>query len=100
MQKVDGDGEGGAIEGALQEISDALSRADDGAFIRSFFECILTGAERRRISQRWLLVREIQRGATQRATAKKLGLSLCKITRGARLLKNPESPFRKMLELV
>ncbi|NLK61659.1 MAG: transcriptional regulator, partial [Treponema sp.] len=38
-------------------------------------------------------------GTTQREIAKKMGLSLCKITRGSRELKKEDSPFKKMIDL-
>ena len=87
------------IEEGLQGISQALAKTDDAKFIRDFLDCLLTPAERKVIAQRWLLVREIKHGTSQRATAEKLGVSLCKITRGSRELKKPDSAFRKMMEL-
>jgi TrpR family trp operon transcriptional repressor len=87
------------IEEGLQGISQALAKTGDAQLIRDFLDCLLTPAERRVIAQRWLLVREIKRGTSQRATAKKLGISLCKITRGSVVLKKPDSAFRKMLDL-
>ena len=40
----------------------------------------------------------LDEGVTQRAIAERLGVSLCKITRGSRFLKDPESVVRKILE--
>jgi TrpR family trp operon transcriptional repressor len=87
------------IEEGLQGISQALAKTSDAQLIRDFLDCLLTPAERRVIAQRWLLVREIKHGTSQRVTAKKLGVSLCKITRGSSVLKKPDSAFRKMLDL-
>jgi TrpR family trp operon transcriptional repressor len=88
-----------AMEEGLRGISQALAKTDDEALIRDFLDCLLTPAERRVIAQRWLLVREIKRGTSQRVTAKKLGVSLCKITRGSSELKKPDSAFRRMMDL-
>ena len=49
-------------------------------------------------AKRWLLVREIDKGTTQRDIAKKFHISLCKITRGSRELKKEDSAFRKLLD--
>ncbi len=38
-------------------------------------------------------------GETQRRVAQELGVSLCKITRGSKELKKPDSPFKAMLRL-
>jgi TrpR family trp operon transcriptional repressor len=37
-------------------------------------------------------------GASQRAVARRLGLSLCKITRGSRELKKRHSAFKQMID--
>ena len=52
------------------------------------------------IANRWLLVKEIDAGTTQREIANKFSMSLCKITRGSRELNKADSAFRKMLELL
>ena len=44
-------------------------------------------------------MREIDKGTTQREIARKYGMSLCKITRGSRELKKPNSAFRRMLDI-
>jgi len=43
-------------------------------------------------------VKRLDRGQSQRAIAAELGLSLCKITRGSRVLKQPDSALRAFLE--
>ncbi|HPN10625.1 MAG TPA: Trp family transcriptional regulator, partial [Spirochaetota bacterium] len=44
------------------------------------------------------LVKLLHEGMSQRKIAERLGLSLCKITRGSRELKKSRSPFKAMLE--
>jgi TrpR family trp operon transcriptional repressor len=85
---------------ALSEIYRVLSLTDDGVLIGDFFDCLLTPAERVDMAKRWLLVHELLNGTSQRAIAKKLGLSLCKITRGSHELKKPDSAFKKMFALL
>jgi TrpR family trp operon transcriptional repressor len=84
----------------LREMCAALAKAEDTALIFDFLECLLTPAERRHIAERWLLVREIANGSTQREIAKMFGMSLCKITRGSREFKKEGSAFKKMFALV
>ena len=84
---------------AFAELCTALSRSDDPELIGNFLECLLTPTELQEISSRWALVREIDAGTTQREIARRMGLSLCKITRGSRELKKEGSPFRQMIEL-
>ncbi len=90
---------GKIVENAFSELCAALAAADDPALIGEFLECLLTPSEKHEVSTRWALVREIDKGVTQREIARKMGLSLCKITRGSRELKKDDSPFRKMLHL-
>ena len=86
------------VRKAFDELCSALSRCDDPELIGEFLECLLTPTEMREVSSRWALVREIAEGTTQREIARKMGLSLCKITRGSRELKKENSPFRRMIE--
>ncbi len=87
------------VEKAFEELSEALARADDPSLVKDFLSCLLTPTELRAVSTRWALVREIDSGTTQREIAKKMGLSLCKITRGSRELKKADSPFKRMIDL-
>ena len=84
----------------LKEMSSALAKTDDPDLIESFFRCLLTPAEGADIAARWGLVRFLDNKIPQREIAAKLGLSLCKITRGSRELKKPDSGFRLMLDLL
>ena len=86
------------LEGALREMCKLLSKNSDADFIYEFFGCLFTPAEMNDFAKRWLLVREIDKGTTQRDIAKKFHISLCKITRGSRELKKEYSAFRKLLD--
>ncbi|MBQ9206987.1 MAG: transcriptional regulator [Treponema sp.] len=85
------------LENALREMCNLLSKNNDSSFIYDFFGCLFTPAELADFAKRWLLVREIDKGTTQREIAKKFHISLCKITRGSRELKKNDSAFRKLL---
>ena len=84
---------------ALREMCEALSRTDDPDFIEEFLRSLLTPGEKDEIASRWALVRMMEGGVTQREIAQRLGLSLCKITRGSRELKAKDSAFRKMITI-
>jgi TrpR family trp operon transcriptional repressor len=83
----------------LGELSRILAEVQEPELIESFFRRLLTPAEIADIAARWALVKALDAGISQREIAKNLGLSLCKITRGSRELKKPNSAFRRMLEL-
>ncbi len=88
------------LESALHELYVLLAKQSDEKFIGDFFGCLFTKAELNDFAKRWLLVKEIDRGTTQREIAKKFRISLCKITRGSRELKKENSAFRKLLDYV
>ena len=88
------------LEESFQELCRLIAETDDERFIRDFFGCLFTPAEKKDFANRWLLVKEIDKGTTQREIARKFGMSLCKITRGSKILHDSDSAFRKMLEML
>lgn len=87
------------LEGAFDELTLVLAATDDRDLIKAFLTSLLTPTERLDIAARWELVNRIDSGETQRRVAQELGVSLCKITRGSKELKKPDSPFKAMLRL-
>ena len=81
----------------LGELALLLHQAPDPALVEGFLRELLTPSEIEGISFRWELVQRLDQGQSQRAIAAELGLSLCKITRGSRILKRPDSAVRAML---
>lgn len=65
--------------------------------VRIFLEELLTDNERLDVALRWHLLELLNEGVSQRKIAEMLGVSLCKITRGSRLLKEESSVARKNL---
>ena len=59
---------------------------------------MLTPAEVRDLALRWRLVQRLHAGVPQRRIASELGISLCKITRGSRILKRPDGVVRRLLD--
>jgi TrpR family trp operon transcriptional repressor len=82
----------------IDEMSKALASVDDEKVIEEFLISLLTEKEVHDFSARWELVKLLDEGMSQRKIAKKLGLSLCKITRGSRELKKPNSAFKYFIE--
>ena len=82
----------------LEEICKLLASTDDADLIKKFFGCLFTPSELQDMEKRWLLVKEIDKGRTQREIARIFSMSLCKITRGSKELKKEGSAFRIMLD--
>lgn len=83
----------------LAELARLLARTDDPQLVEEVLNALLTPSEAHDLSARWELVKRLDQGETQRQIARSLHLSLCKITRGSRELKKPDSAFRKLLKL-
>ena len=88
------------VQDTIKELCSLLVESGDEQFIYDFLICLLTKPELKSIASRWLLVKDVDAGITQREIAKKYGMSLCKITRGSKELNKPDSAFRKMLEVL
>lgn len=82
----------------IKEIAKIFSDNNDPVFISDFLSQILTANEIKEVGDRWESVKMLYAGYSQREIAKKLGMSLCKITRGAKELKKPNNAFKKVLE--
>ncbi len=83
-----------SVDKELLEVVLSISEKDE---LESFFTDIFTPAELDDISLRWKLLKDLYRGMTQRKIAEKYGISLCKITRGSKVLKNKDSVVLKVL---
>ena len=81
----------------LSEIIDIFSETTDRREMRSLFEDMFTEAERTDIAKRWYIFKELYKGTPQRKIAKDMEVSLCKITRGPKTLKNDESVIKRVL---
>lgn len=65
--------------------------------VRDFFNDILTQSEIETLSKRWRIMNMLKQGSTQREIAQELQVSLCKVTRGAKILKTKNSVITKYL---
>ena len=85
------------VDENLKEMAHTLADVKDSSLIEDFLYCLLTKAEIAEIAGRWALVKALQQKKSQREIAKDLGISLCKITRGSRELKKPNSAFIRIM---
>ncbi len=83
-----------AVDPGLLKVISSINNLDD---LNRFFEDIFTPAELDDISLRWKLLKDLHKGLTQRKIAEKYGISLCKITRGSKILKNKDSLVLEVL---
>ncbi len=82
----------------IAELAEILGRIKDPELIKGFLECILTRREIEEVIGRWELVKLLDRGMSQRKVAQKLGMSLCKITRGSKELKKEHSALKRVIK--
>lgn len=82
----------------IKEISEIISKIKDSSDIYNFLLEILTESEVITISKRWRILTMLNEGKTQREIAKDMKVSLCNITRGAKIIKNKHSIVTKYLK--
>ena len=80
------------------EVIRVFARVGGYGAMRQLFDELFTPAERRDFALRWRLMGMLRQGIPQRIVAARLGISLCKITRGSKVLKARDSVCRRMLE--
>jgi TrpR family trp operon transcriptional repressor len=83
-----------AIDKELLKVISSIKDLDE---LNRFFNDIFTPAELDDISLRWKLLKDLHTGMTQRKISEKYGISLCKITRGSRVLKEENSVVLNVL---
>jgi TrpR family trp operon transcriptional repressor len=84
---------------SAKELVEVLCRITDPEIMRKFFSEIFTPAEIDDLVLRWRLMEMLQNGVSQRDIAAELGISLCKITRGSRVLGTGNSITEKYLRI-
>lgn len=85
------------MEDNFSEIIEIFANITDKAEMRSLFHDMFTDAELTDIAKRWYIFKELYKGTPQRAIAKEMEVSLCKITRGSKELKREDSVVKKVL---
>jgi len=81
----------------LKELIDVFTRTHTNGEMQKLFEELFTQREKYDFALRWRLMKELYNGKPQREIANDLGISLCKITRGSKILRTPGSQIEKVL---
>ena len=81
----------------LLEISSVLKNLQKEETVCEFLSDMLTEKEISTLSKRWRILKLLAGGKTQREIATELNVGLCKVTRGAKILKNEISVITKSL---
>lgn len=82
----------------LNELIEVFARTDSFDEMQKLFEELFTMKEKYDFALRWRLLKDLKAGLPQREIAQNLGISLCKITRGSKILKDEKSIIRNILE--
>lgn len=80
-----------------KELVKIFSNIKSVGTMEKFFDELFTPSEIKTIVLRWHLMKMVNQKVPQREVAAKLGISLCKITRGAKILKDPDSVSSQIL---
>ena len=81
----------------INEIANIILKLKNKEEIATFLTELLTETEISTLSKRWRILKMLLAGFTQRDISKELQVSLCKVTRGAKVLKNKNSVIIKYL---
>ena len=80
------------------ELTTVFTEITNNTQMSKLFDELFTTSELSNLSLRWQLLKQLDQGISQREIAKNFGISLCKITRGSKLLKEKKSIIKKILE--
>lgn len=86
------------IDEAFGRITSAMASIDDPVKIVRLLGEVFTPTEIRDVALRWRIIELLHEGVPQRAIAERLGVSLCKITRGSRILKAKKSVAKSLIQ--
>ena len=81
----------------MNEIFEIINKLKSPKEISQFFSEIFTDNELKTLSKRWRILKLLAKGETQRQIAQDLNVSLCKVTRGSKILKNKNAITTKFL---
>ncbi|HBU07030.1 MAG TPA: transcriptional regulator [Candidatus Magasanikbacteria bacterium] len=83
-----------------KELVKVLASIKDEATMNDFLVDLLTGAEIEELPKRLQIIKQLDKGVSQREVAKNLGVGIATVTRGAKELKNKKGGFRKVLDIM
>ncbi len=84
-------------ERAIDDLIKIFAQTTDVDKMAKLLEEMLTPKELKDLHLRWNLMKDLYRGKPQREIAADYGISLCKITRGSKILKQPDSYTKRLL---
>lgn len=76
----------------------SLCAIDDPAEMRNVLGDLLTRSEYAALQKRWAILCLLRDGVPQREIARRIGGSLCNVTRGARLMRNPACASARLMD--
>lgn len=82
----------------LDELLQVLLSIRSPKLLKHFLTDLLTPQELKEITTRWQIVKNLAQGMPQRKIAKKLHVSISKITRGSREMLDPHGGFQMILK--
>ncbi|MDR2850343.1 MAG: trp operon repressor [Verrucomicrobiota bacterium] len=82
----------------FDRLAAVLAAIDSPEEMRAFLKELLAPGEVRDITLRWRLLERLAEGVTQRRISEELKISLCKITRGSRILKQKDAVTARVLK--
>lgn len=85
------------IKNQINDLAYFISNLKDKEEVENFMSEIFTPIELDTLSKRWRILNLLVKGKTQRDISQDLQVSLCKVTRGAKILKNKNSIAVKYL---
>lgn len=68
--------------------------------LETFLSDLLTPQEFNELAVRWQIVRELAKGTSQRIVARKFGVGIATVTRGAKALNDSRGGFNRLLKLL
>jgi TrpR family transcriptional regulator, trp operon repressor len=87
-----------SMKTVTRELIDIFAQTEDRKEMEVLFQEIFTPSEIDTLTLRWQLLKDLYEGKTQRKIAAEHNISLCKITRGSKLLKIKGSYLKKVLD--
>ena len=88
------------MDSTTKELIDIFTHTNDPQEMEVLFQEIFTPNEISTLTLRWQLLKDLYEGKTQRRIAAEHKISLCKITRGSKILKTRGSYLKKVLDRI
>jgi len=89
-----------ATNEASEELIHIISGISDESEIELLLSELLTPQELKNLTMRWQILKELYLGESQRAIAARHNISLCKITRGSKILKKKNSITATLIKTI